>query len=325
MAPKTSNLFDRARRTHVEWNIEPPCLWEDLAEELWSQENEQVLCIVNLKKHAKKLAELLLKRKASGLFHLSTNMCPAHREAVLDEVRRCLDPKAPQPCRLISTQCVEAGVDVDFPVVYRAFGPLEAIAQAAGRCNRNGNLSQLGKVRVFMPEPEPDEKKLYPPGGYEQAADVTMTLLKDRGTQKMDIYDPVLFEEYYKTLYDMVKNTALPPKLEDALNRRHFVDTAEHYRLIDQDTINVLMPYDLAIFQELKEDLEQDGRLTRAWIKKARPYTISLPRYGEGNYLNPVPLWGGEKSDDWFVYLKPEHYTPLLGLNPPQGPENWMV
>ena len=110
-------------------------------------------------------------RGTPGLAHLSTNLCPAHREQVLAAVRGRLDRG--EPCTLVATQCVEAGVDIDFPLVYRALGPLESIAQAAGRCNRNGRLGHLGEVEVFRPE---DDR--YPPGGYTQAAHVTRALVE---------------------------------------------------------------------------------------------------------------------------------------------------
>ncbi|MFA4911815.1 MAG: CRISPR-associated helicase Cas3', partial [Desulfobacteria bacterium] len=144
-------LFERIRRTEVEWPLNPgsPLSWAELAHTTTSR--DQVLCIVNLKRHAFCLLDELVNLGAEGMFHLSTNMCPAHRQAVLDEVRQRLDNK--KPCRLVSTQCIEAGVDVDFPFVLRALAPLDAIAQAAGRCNRNGKES-IGQVKVFVPEDE---------------------------------------------------------------------------------------------------------------------------------------------------------------------------
>lgn len=109
---------------------------------------KQVLCIVNTTKHARLLFEAIKPNK--GHFHLSARMCPEHRRQVLNDIREALETKA--TCRVVSTQVVEAGVDLDFPVVFRAMAGLDSIAQAAGRCNRNNTLGRLGKVFVFTSE-----------------------------------------------------------------------------------------------------------------------------------------------------------------------------
>ena len=106
---------------------------------------------MNLKRHALRLLDELTHLGTDALFHLSTNMCPAHRQAKLSEIRHRLDTG--KPCRLVSTQCIEAGVDVDFPFVLRALAPLDAVAQAAGRCNRNGK-TVTAVMQVFVPEDE---------------------------------------------------------------------------------------------------------------------------------------------------------------------------
>lgn len=108
----------------------------------------QALTIVNTRRHAARLFQTLAARwgAAPGLFHLSTHMCGAHRAAVLDEVRRRLS--AGEPCHVVSTQLIEAGVDIDFPVVYRSLAGFDALAQAAGRCNRHG-LRERGTLYVF--------------------------------------------------------------------------------------------------------------------------------------------------------------------------------
>jgi CRISPR-associated helicase Cas3/CRISPR-associated endonuclease Cas3-HD len=164
-------LFDRARRVRVRWETGSPLTWAAVAENL--SRHHRALCIVNLKRNARNLS-LAVQEVAgkAGLFHLSTNLCPAHRAAMLAQIRDRLDSQDRRPCRLVATQCVEAGVDLDSPVVYRAVGPLEAIAQGAGRCNRSGRLREAGEVIVFLPEDE-----AYPPGVYRQAAQVTKALL----------------------------------------------------------------------------------------------------------------------------------------------------
>jgi CRISPR-associated helicase Cas3/CRISPR-associated endonuclease Cas3-HD len=315
VVPRNLDLFERARRTKILWEVDVPQSWESIADELAG--SGTALCIVNLKRHACRLVSLLLERGIPGLFHLSTNLCPAHREKVLSEVRQRLDAKI--PCLLISTQCVEAGVDIDFPLVFRAFGPLDAIAQAAGRCNRNGLLPDYGIVRVFLPE---DEQ--YPPGGYQQAADVTRMLLKERGPQGIDLQSPDLFDRYYRTLYDLtgisVGDQGKAKELLNSIGRWGFPETAELYRLIDQDAVNVLVPYAADAFSELAAELKQAGKLTTAWVRRARPYTVNLYRPKENDpirhYLQPAPLGRkGEESKDWFILLDHGLYDRnMLGL-----------
>jgi CRISPR-associated endonuclease/helicase Cas3 len=308
------DLFQRTRRFEVDWDLEPPRSWESIAQEL--ADHRQALCIVNLKRHALALAGLLKQRKLPGLFHLSTNMCPAHREQALAKVRHRLDAK--EPCVLISTQCVEAGVDVDFPVVYRALAPLEAIAQAAGRCNRNGRLPGRGLVKVFVPEDEG-----YPPGAYGQAASIASALFQSRGSEGMDLQSAELFRLYYQMFYELTgvaeSDRGKAKKLDEAIRRQDFVETAELYRLIEQDAISVLMPFDEVAFGALTARLRKEGRLTAEWIQDARAHTVSLIRPKDDDpvqrFLNPAPVGKGETSDDWFVYLNADHYDrQLLGF-----------
>ncbi len=318
IVPSTLRLFDRVRRVRVTWAA-VPLDWSGLAGSLANA--EQVLCIVNLKRHAIALTERLKERGIPGLFHLSTNLCPAHRKRVLEEVKELLAQR--EPCVLISTQCVEAGVDLDFPVVYRAFGPLDSIAQAAGRCNRNGRLRRPGEVRVFVPE---EEK--YPSGEYANAARVARVLWKSRGPEGMDIDSPELFRAYYRTLYDLTQVGEGLPELRKALNDKDFEEVARRYRLIEQDAINVVVPYDPEAFAGLRRELDQSGRLTRNWIRRARPHALSLYRPKRNapiwSFLEPARMTSGEESDEWFVYLEDRHYDrDLLGLT--AAPEVWIA
>jgi CRISPR-associated endonuclease/helicase Cas3/CRISPR-associated endonuclease Cas3-HD len=115
---------------------------EDLVDRL--SEHDQMLCIVNTRKHAQILYDEL--SKSGKVYHLSAKMCPVHRRKILDEIRENLTKEL--DCRVISTQLIEAGVDVDFPVVYRAMTGIDSIAQAAGRCNREGKRPN-GEVFLF--------------------------------------------------------------------------------------------------------------------------------------------------------------------------------
>lgn len=306
-------LFARAHRNRVRWDTTSPCSWAELAGQIAAE--EQALVIVNLKRQARDLAAgVAVRCGKKDLFHLSTNLCPVHREVMLSEVRARLDPRSPQSCRLIATQCVEAGVDLDFPQVWRAMGPLEAIAQAAGRANRNGRIPGGGEIRVFLPADEG-----YPPGGYEQATDVTRGLLAERGPDGMDLDSTALYREYFERLYDLTKVTERWEKLQQAIVARDFAETAKLYRLIGKEAIEILVPYDPAAFQGLRGELAAAGRLTTRWIRKARRHAVSVFRPKPDDplwqILEPAPLGRGERSEEWFVLLREENYDrKLLGL-----------
>lgn len=143
LAPDPPRLYRALCRTRV---IDAGPL-DDEALKKRIERAPQVLAIVNNRRHARALFEQI--QNSNGARHLSTMMTPAHRRAVLADVRARLDAKL--PVRLISTSLVEAGVDVDFPIVLRAAAGIDSIAQAAGRCNREGKLSGLGEVIVFTP------------------------------------------------------------------------------------------------------------------------------------------------------------------------------
>ncbi len=303
-------LFPRSKRTEVLWPApDQTTSWEELAEHVHN--SSQVLLIVNLKAHATLLFDQLENHDPDSVFHLSTNMCPAHREIVLEEVRCRL--KEGEPCRLVSTQCVEAGVDVDFPIVYRAFGPLEAIAQAAGRCNRGGT-SDIGYVHVFFPTEE-----RYPDRAYSRAAHLTMSFLKDRGPANLDISDPTLFIEYYKDLYALSKPEDQNPELTDSIKSLDFVTTAQKYRIIPNDSINILVPYESETYRQLADEVRNLG-LKREWIAKARPHTVSIFRPQRDDdvthHLQKIPVTGRHDSEDWFIYLTEDDYHSKKGLIP---------
>lgn len=323
IAPPELKLFERSRRTRVQWptDLQKRDSWDDIADDIAAQ--PQSLCIVNLKRHALELTERLQSRDHENLLHLSTSMCPAHRKQTLAEVHAHLEHN--RPCTLISTQCVEAGVDVDFPVVYRAWGPLDAIAQAAGRCNREGRSAE-GAVHLFIPD---DGKRLYPDGTYTQAADVTKALLNEYGADKMDISDARLFDRYYRELYDLGDIQNRQTEVTEAMQIRDFTEVAARYHLIDNATINVLVPYQpaLEVFNSLCEEARADG-ISRSWIKRARPYTVGVfrPRRDSRllDELDPVPVGkkGAPSSEptDWFIHLG--EYHQLMGLVPRDSMES---
>jgi CRISPR-associated helicase Cas3/CRISPR-associated endonuclease Cas3-HD len=314
-----------AVRVRVSWRHSEAIGLDELADELAMR--ERVLCIVNLKRHAIELAETLRKRQGKGLYHLSTNMCPAHRTKVLQQVNKRL--AAGKSVRLVATQCVEAGVEIDFPVVYRAFAPLEAIAQAAGRCNRHG-VGPPGQVVVFKPR---DDRSLYPPG-YKAAVGATETFLNlvaaEGNLDTLEIInDPGRLRAYFRLLYSLSGRAADEiddeRELLDAIRAGDFAEIAKLYRLIDQDAINVVVPYDTDEFTALRDAVADGARLkadeVRRWRHRAARHTVSLyrpkPKDPVWNLIEPV-LFGRQREGeqaDWFVALATLEYDGLTGLS----------
>lgn len=315
-----------AQRVQVTWRHTEPIDLDELATELDS--HDRVLCIVNLKRHAVRLAATLRNRGTEGLVHLSTNMCPAHRAEVLAKVNRRLEKG--HKVRLVATQCVEAGVDLDFPAVYRALAPLEAIAQAAGRCNRHG-LGPRGEVVVFKPH----DGQLYPPG-YGEAADATQTFLASSSTRSaLDatevLNSPERLRAYFRHFYglsgrDSSERDDERPLL-DAIRAGDFAAVARLYRLIKQDTINVLVPYDPRAFEQLRREIRETEPLTpefiRRWCHRASPYAVGLfrPRANAPitPHLEPIQFSRRRRVEDveadWFLALPGVDYDPLLGIS----------
>lgn len=210
----------------------PEMDWSEVAAEMLRSEKKQGLAVVNTRKAARELLDKV--RKAAGkereldVFHLSTWMYPEHRLQVLDEVRRRLTVGS--PCLLVSTQCIEAGVDVDFPEVWRAYGPYDSIVQAAGRCNRNGKQDK-GLVHVFRPK----EGKL-PKGIYETATSQT-DLLRRLGMA--DPSNPESFPTYFRLLYQLsVPNEC---EIQTERGKLHFERVSELFHLIEAHTSPVLV------------------------------------------------------------------------------------
>jgi CRISPR-associated endonuclease/helicase Cas3 len=312
-------MIDALRRVEFTWMEEKPT-WLELADML--QLHSQVLCIVNLKRHAHELWQAL--ETTSDAFHLSTNLCPLHRQSLLTEVKRRLTKGL--PCRLIATQCIEAGVDVDFPVVYRAFAPLDAIIQAAGRCNREGRLD-VGQTLVFTPA---CDGSLYPDSAYEQASGVALSLKNELG-EAFDLFNPEVIQRYYRRLYTVADPGQLAKPLYDAIKTLNFPDVACHYRLIKNDAINVVVPYDLDRFEQLKLLAGQQG-LTSNWIKQARGSSISLYRPKSEDpiwdSLLPVQVFKQGKhsrQEDWFITANRDDYDDKLGYQKPDSLNFWIA
>ncbi|TAN41724.1 MAG: CRISPR-associated helicase Cas3' [Nitrospirae bacterium] len=294
-------LHDSLKRfnIHVPDNLNEPCSWEPLAEELVG--HKSVLCIVNRRDDAR----VLWSHMPEGTVHLSALMCGAHRSKVISEIKERLTAK--EPVRLISTQLVEAGVDIDFPVVYRAIAGLDSIAQAAGRCNREGLISS-GSVHVFIPP------KDSPPGILRQTANIGRRLLMNKDN---DPIAPARFEEFFRELYwlrgDQLDSKGILLDLAADMELRFsFRTAARKFQLIDETAqASVIVRYDEG--NKYVDMLDRIG--PERWLmRKLQRYVINLPRY-----LHTKLLASGAIKQCYpgiFIQSHPSFYDDNLGFCP---------
>lgn len=266
IVPDPVSNFERLRRVRFEFlgKVDAGELGARLAE------HSQVLCVVNSRREAQ---ETYLALAAVGdAFYLSTYLCPAHRAQVFEKIRARL--RDGRPCRVVSTQLIEAGVDIDFPVVFRAAAGIDSIAQAAGRCNRNGQLNELGAVYLFEGE------RPAPPGFLRRTAQLGAEIL----ATDVDPLHPDTVARYFKRLY-RYEGDGLDARniLTDLIERDEafslqfpFEEIAERYKLISSEQVAVVVRFDGTVPRLLSE-LEFGGAPRRT-LRKLQPYTISIPK-----------------------------------------------
>ncbi len=274
--------------------------WDALAEEL--AQHDSVLAIVNRRQDAREL----WRRMPEGTLHLSALMCGAHRSRVIRNIKERL--QAGIPTRVVSTQLVEAGVDLDFPVVYRALAGLDSLAQAAGRCNREGRLER-GKVVVFIP-PQPA-----PPGLLRKGEDACRSVLHQSGQNPMARQ---LFERYFERLYHDCNLD------EHAICRLLQVDgqtlavnfrtAAERFRLIrDEDNIPVIVRYggEESEVETWIALLRQQG--PQRWLlRKLQRYTVNVHRCDATRLRQQGDI--EEITPGLFVQVSDQLYDAQIGL-----------
>lgn len=232
---------------------------ETLAEQINGQ--KQALCIVNSRKSAQTIYSLLNKE---GSFHLSTLMYPAHRKTMLEEIRARL--RDGLPCRAVSTSLIEAGVDVDFPAVFREEAGLDSILQAAGRCNREGKLSaDESIVTIFQGETAPPSLFEIPVAA---------------GRQALKRYDqpdsPEAIRYYFQELLDLKGSAVLDQKKILSMMKQEFMPfrkVAEKFHLIDSETKTVYIP--LGEGEELVQKL-RSGESSRELFRALGQYSVSI-------------------------------------------------
>lgn len=229
------------------------------------QSEKQVLCIVNSKKHARVLYEMIRKE---GSYHLSTRMCAVHRSHVLRLIKARL--RNAETCRVVSTQLIEAGVDIDFPVVFRSSAGIDSIAQSAGRCNREG-IREKGTVFVFRPE-----RHGLPSGWLSRTASIGEEVFRR-------VADPISLEgvnEYFQQLYNIEgerldkKGIMTDIKEQQKQLKFPFRSIANKFKLIDENTTSIVIPYD----DECKFLIEKTmySEFPRKFIRKLQRYSVQV-------------------------------------------------
>lgn len=285
-------------RLPADW--QRPIDWPALAVEL--TQHDSVLAIVNRRTDARELWQQM----PQGTLHLSALMCGAHRSQVINDIKARL--KAGIPTRVVSTQLVEAGVDVDFPVVYRALAGLDSIAQAAGRCNREGRLEGKGEVVVFV-APKPAPRGLLLTG--ENAGRSVLHGVTDNPLTR------ARFAQYFERLYYDCKLDAHGIcKLLEVDGKElavNFRTAAERFQLIaDEDSAPIIVCYGEES-DKLLHTLRKSG--PQRWLmRKLQRYTVSLHRsqitrlLQQGDIEEVIPGLFAQ-TGDWL-------YDATLGLNP---------
>jgi len=278
-------------------DLTSPKSWEEIANEL--KQYEQILCIVNTRSDCRELHKLM----PYGTIHLSGFMCGEERSEIISDIKSKL--KNNNPIKVISTQLVEAGVDIDFPVVYRAITGLDSIAQAAGRCNRENKLKDGGKVFVFVPP------KFSPQGFLRKSEDAGKAILRNYSNAD---FTPSLYSEYFRYLYSNL-NSFGKEEFESCLVNSasdfdfQFRTYAEKFNMIDnKKQMSIIVKYkngDILINQLRHAGASKD------LLRRLQRYIVNVPIYlfnkiREANYIEDV--------NGYWVQCDDILYKPGIGL-----------
>ncbi len=303
IVPLDRGLFKRLNRVIIEWPEKAESIsWENLAEMV--EPKAQALVMANTRKAAKDIFHILKQSQPESTYHLSTGLCPQHRREILETVQSGL--RKGLPYKLVSTQVLEAGVDIDFPAVFRELAPLEAVLQAAGRCNREGRLNKGeapgGQVRVFR-----SEKGKTPKDGWYLAGISVVEAIFLASGRRPQPFDTDMVEEYFKNLHaqgDLDKK-----KIQIMRQKLDFKETAEAFRLIEEGGYSVVVASWEAgaervgdLLRQAKSDRPGNAR------KQLAAYQVNIRHYD----LEKHGAWITEELPGLFVYRGP--YDDFLGM-----------
>jgi len=290
ICPEQSEMMEFFRRVTFLWEGETPAMV--LADRLG--EVDQVLCIVNTRKRAQQLFELLPEE---GRFHLSTMMAPEHRSRMLCKIKQRL--AAQQVCRVVSTSLIEAGVDVDFPEVWREEAGLDSILQAAGRCNREGKRRK-DESRVHVFKAEGKTLRMI-------AQNVSAMQMVVEGTDEPDA--PEIIRAYFEMLHRLRNEQLDAAAILEKSGKLAFGSIAEAFRLIGEDTEAVYIPT-----EENAEMIEllRKGIVSRWLLRKLGRYAINVYR----DHLKQLEIFGKiEDCGGFYILADQSMYGEQCGLS----------
>lgn len=259
------------------------------------REHPTALCIMNTRKDALRIFNEAKRQKVNGrkLYHLSNRMCPDHRKKVIEQIKEDLEKE--RSILVIATTVVEAGVDLDFPTVFRAMAPLDSIVQAAGRSNREGKLDK-GEVFIF------DLTGGGMPGGmYRKGTEQTRILLDHYGTEAL--HEPWIFETYFRSLYTFGGDDLLDAYGLRNLEPFAFEKVNRRFRMIDQDTVSVLCKnYQDGVDQleKLVRSCRESPYLTREWYRKAQLFAVN--EYRDSRFIKENQDRLEKVSEGWYIW-----------------------
>lgn len=293
--PKEAKLHQKLRRVELQF-VEGARIYDEIAEEL--SKHQKVLCIVNTRRDAKELFSRL--RRDGICLHLSRMMCPAHVSATIRQVKEALKNQGDKPIRVIATQLIEAGVDIDFPVVFRQEAGLDSILQAAGRCNREGK-QELGTTYIFSLGKE------HPlPSGYiTQTNNARLNM-----EQQHDWFAPEAMACYFRQLHSRIDNFDIR-QMQQLLYKQEceFEEAAHRFRLIDDQTTSVIVNWKDSI--DMVSQLREEG-ISYSLMKRLSQYSVNIRKHD----LQLLQQAGAieEILESVYVISNPSFYDKEVGL-----------
>ncbi|HUP58788.1 MAG TPA: CRISPR-associated helicase Cas3' [Thermoanaerobaculia bacterium] len=292
--------FRLLERVRIEWPVDfnQAITFDELSRKILP--HPTALVIVHLRNDARELAELL-----EDSLHLSALMCAQHRSEVLAVIRKRLVDAV--PCRLVATQLVEAGVDVDFPVVFRALGGLDSIAQAAGRCNREGKLDR-GLMQVFV------APSLPPMGVPRRALEVTKEILRAHGG-RVDLNDPAIHDRYFQRLY--ASSSSDSKGIQAERRGLNYESVAAKFRMIEDGWQKaIVIPYDPKS-RDTIDDVRRFGMSRRA-SRRLQRYSVNVSK-NVASAMLASGIAEDVSGDEAVIALRESeldrYYSPRFGLD----------